>query len=143
VQVWSYDDIKALNILDRLKSDGVTDGEDISIPFFNVNGKFVSEKKFLSTLKGMAIVDIRESPDPYIHVYGVEGCGFAQRGMRELDNNGLPYEFRDVNDPRYRGRFGALMQVSGVSSYEWPVIDVNGHVLINPAADEVKKYFNK
>ena len=141
INAWA--DVQALKIADNLKDAGmVGPNGDVSLPFFTVGGKFVKSEKFFTSLEKLPFTDIVESRDPYIIVYGVQGCSFTFSKLRELDDNKLRYEFRDVNDPRYRPRFDALLRAHKVSDYKWPIMDVSGHFLTtNPSIEQIREWY--
>gem|GEM_PF-4189294 len=142
VPVNSIEDINSLRIMDRLIDAGVADSPDqVNLPFLLVEDRFVTYDEFLKALEKLPLSNVFESPYPYMVVYGVQNCPYSLTAIRELESSGLKYELRDVNDPRYRARFSALLLAHKKTFVEWPVMDVNGHLLIKPSMDEVRRYY--
>jgi hypothetical protein len=144
VPVKNMQDIVALKMMERLKDAGIasSDGNSVSTPYFSIDGKLVRHEKFMALLARLPLPYSEEYPYAYIVVYGIPGCGFTYSGIRELEDNNLKYEFRDVNDPRYRPRFDALMAARDIKSIDWPVMDVSGHILVKPPIETILKYYH-
>ena len=141
----NLDELLALNITGQLKKAGIATGSDgnetISFPFFTVNDDLWSYEQIKKSLAELPPTNVRESSAPYIVVYGVEGCPYSLSKVRELEENKLLYELRDVNDPHYQLRFQALLELNKVTHIDWPVVDVSGHLLVRPTLEEIRKYY--
>ena len=145
VLLGSLDEIKSLGVMDKLKDAGIatTSGDDaaIGLPFFKVDGKFRTREQLFKSIAHLPLVATRESPDPYIVVYGLENCPYSQKGINALDDTDMSYIFRDVNDPNHRPRYKALMEVNNINYHEWPLMDVSGHILSNPSIEQIKEHY--
>ncbi|HON78177.1 MAG TPA: glutaredoxin domain-containing protein [Spirochaetota bacterium] len=76
-----------------------------------------------------------------IIMYGSERCGLCMAMRRNLDRENLQYTFYDVNSDSSRNRemWQKVRSVrSGSTSVRFPVMDVNGRVLISPSFSDVK-----
>lgn len=139
-------EIKALGIMNQLEEAGIVqvtpEYTNYTFPFYSVDGKFWTRKRLLTLLKTFPTGDIREYPSPYIIAYGVSNCVFTERGLAKLKAAGLSFEFRDINDERFSSRYEVVSYLSGASYLEYPIIDVNGHILGNPSVEEVIKYYS-
>ena len=140
VPVNTWEEVLSIGIK-RLQDAGIVSGGNASLPFYSVDGKLVTQEKFTKAIENIPAGDLRESPAPYVVVYGLEGCGFTLSGRRKLDDNNIPYEFRDVNESRNQPHFQALMQISKITTITWPVMDISGHILVNPSIEDIMKYY--
>jgi len=76
-----------------------------------------------------------------IIMYGSERCGLCSAMKRNLQNNNISFTFYDVNTDSSRNRemWQKVRSVrSGSTSVRFPVMDVNGRVLISPAFSDVQ-----
>jgi glutaredoxin len=62
--------------------------------------------------------------DPVIVLYSATWCGACRKAKRYLDDKGVEYEVRDVDDPRHAQE---LLRRTGQRAI--PVLDVDGRVL--------------
>lgn len=77
----------------------------------------------------------RSGPERVI-VYTKQGCGWCYEVLSLLDSRGIGYEEREVySNPRY---FDEMVEKSG----QWlaPVVEIDGHLLIDTDAYEVGRY---
>ena len=84
------------------------------------------------------------SADNSLILYGSEGCGFCISLKKELDDAGISYKFFDVttNESYSEEMFNKINEAFPGSNYaNFPVVDINGKILIRPELDEVKKIF--
>lgn len=73
-----------------------------------------------------------------IILYGNEKCGYCRETRRWLDDNGIPYTYRDVE---LYGTFQEEMyrKLSGAGTARFPVLDVKGQMLIRPTGEEIQR----
>ena len=77
----------------------------------------------------------RTGPERVI-VYTKRGCGWCYEVLSLLDSRGVVYEEREVySNPQY---FDEMVEKSG----QWlaPVVEIDGHLLIDTDAYEVGRY---
>jgi len=79
-----------------------------------------------------------------IIIYGAEWCGFCHAVRRYLDDKGIKYEYRDVDQSMDDLR--AAVEKSGQSGI--PVIDIDGIIIVGfdrPRIDQAlkEKHLNK
>ncbi|MBX6334796.1 glutaredoxin family protein [Candidatus Saccharibacteria bacterium] len=73
-----------------------------------------------------------------IIIYGAEWCGFCHAARRYLDDKGIEYDYRDVEQDMDDMR--AAIEKSGQTGI--PVIDIDGTIIIGfdrPRIDQVLK----
>lgn len=82
---------------------------------------------------------------PYVIVYGRDGCGWTAQCMQGLQQTGVPYVFRSVDDSRVANELHPRMQKAGLdtSSYGLPVVDVHGRLFIRPGIGQVASVFRE
>lgn len=76
-----------------------------------------------------------------IIVYGSATCGFTQSMRGALDEHGFDYVFYDVNqNPEKSQEMFEKVRAAypNTSQIGFPVVDVNGVVLIRPTIEEVE-----
>ncbi len=76
----------------------------------------------------------RRQQTPEVTVYGTTWCAQTQMVRRYLDQMGIPYEFRDMDeDPEAL----ELVQwwTGGYASH--PTVQVGGDILVEPSVDEL------
>ncbi|HPJ34344.1 MAG TPA: glutaredoxin family protein [Spirochaetota bacterium] len=73
-----------------------------------------------------------------IILYGNEKCGYCRETRRWLDENSIPYIYRNVE---LYGTYQEEMykKLSGAGTARFPVLDIKGQMLIRPSADDIKK----
>ncbi len=86
--------------------------------------------------------DNRNEPlyeEPYIIVYGRDSCGWTQKYLKDLENEGVLLFYESVDDEVVRGELHPRMQNAGldIRRYNLPVIDVNGQIFIRPELSTV------
>jgi hypothetical protein len=79
------------------------------------------------------------SAEPYVVVYGRDRCGLTQHMRSELDREGVPYDYQQIDDPAVADPLHERMESAGIStrSYRLPVVDVSGHLFVSPDASAV------
>lgn len=156
VNVSGVDELAEMEMLPVLKKERLTyyvRGElEVPLPFFRVNGKYCSEGNFLALLPKIPKSKLLESKSRYISVYAPEDCdtttfrdcNAATNLQRKLEEDDLPANFRDISDVDNRARVTMLMWLGYQGSLiDWPVVDVNGHILVNPNLDEIRALYVK
>ena len=79
---------------------------------------------------------------PVITMYGSDQCGFCQAMKRNLDAEKVAYTFYDINKEKDKGSemwkklYAAYPSRKGGVTF--PVMDINGKILISPKFEEVK-----
>lgn len=78
-------------------------------------------------------------PVPYIIVYGRRGCSLTQNMLAALDAERLPYTFKSVDTPAARDEMWAWIHSwqPRTNRVTYPVMDVNGRLLIHPPFETV------
>jgi glutaredoxin len=74
-------------------------------------------------------------------VYGVDGCGYTVRTLKSLDDEKIPYDYRDVDILEYKLEMWDKIRETAWwdSGVVWlPVIDIKGTVLERPSIDDIK-----
>lgn len=72
-------------------------------------------------------------------VYTKSGCGWCHEVLQLLDSYGIAYDEREVySNPEY---FKEMVGKSG----QWlaPVVEINGHLLVDTDACEVESYLSQ
>lgn len=78
-------------------------------------------------------------------VYGSPDCPHCQNFIHSLDSAGILYDFRAVSEDSTL--FHEMMQkirkanIKGYISY--PVVDVNGHILVHPPIKDLMPYLQQ
>jgi hypothetical protein len=76
---------------------------------------------------------------PYVVVYGREGCGFTEETVNRLRRARIQFEYLTVDDRATADELHTRMKLSGLdtSYYLLPVVDVNNSLSIRPENDEL------
>lgn len=74
-----------------------------------------------------------------ITIWTKVGCGWCEEVLDLLQERGLPYDQRVVTGNRQL--FEEMVRVSGQTLA--PVVDIDGHLLIDTDADEVEAYLDR
>lgn len=71
-------------------------------------------------------------------LYGNEKCGYCKETRKWLDENRIPYVYRDVE---LYGTYQEEMyrKLSGAGTARFPVLDVKGQMLIRPSRDDIAR----
>ena len=79
----------------------------------------------------------------YVTVYGRDACGITQRMLSDLDQSGIPYTYKIVDDRAVADELHPRMEQAGLStrSYGLPVVDVNAEMMIRPKSDVVARKY--
>lgn len=87
--------------------------------------------------KGSASLSAEEKGAEVI-LYGNEKCGYCKETRRWLDENKIPYIYRDVE---LYGTYQEEMysKLSGAGTARFPVLDVKGQMLIRPSGDDITR----
>lgn len=142
IPVESGEQFQELGMTEALKSAGLVDAKgNATLPFISVDGELYSADALAAELSKLPLTNVRERETPYIVVYGITGCPYTKAGQDELDAAGIPYEFRDVNDPRYRPHFKALLYAYDFKYIYWPVLDINGRMFSKPSIEVVRSNY--
>ena len=78
-----------------------------------------------------------------ITLYGREDCGLCKAMRKNLDNAGIGYTFYDVDaDESKNTEMWQKIQSSdpGTKNVQFPVVDINGLILMSPSFEEVMRY---
>ena len=141
VSVGNLDDIKALDLLEKAQAAGVESGGSFSLPFASVDGQLYSRQAMDEALAALPISHPRLQEGPYIIVYGAGNCSIEAGLIRQLDDNGFPYEFHNVNEPRYVARLDAFRDVLGDRVAQLPVYEINGQMFSQPSIEVVRENY--
>ncbi len=81
----------------------------------------------------------------YVVVYGRDTCGITSRMLAGLDNSGIPYEYKRVDEPQVANELHPRMEAAGLSTrrYGLPVIDVNSEMIIRPDPSTVAEKYQQ
>ena len=72
---------------------------------------------------------------PNVSIYGSKTCPDTNRATAFLDSEGVPYEFKDVDQsPEFNDYIAGLNDGKRVM----PTIQVENHFLFNPGLDQLK-----
>lgn len=76
---------------------------------------------------------------PYLVVYGRDGCGYTQSAIKELANAGIQFEYMSVDDRSVADSLHSRMRAMGMDtrSYLLPVVDLNNAISIRPDNQEL------
>ena len=104
---------------------------------------------FLVLLAGAAYIGWQKIPadnqneplyeESYIIVYGRDSCGWTQKYLKDLENEGVVLFYESVDDKDVCDELHPRMENAGldIRRYDLPVIDVNGQMFIRPEIDAV------
>jgi len=73
-------------------------------------------------------------------VYGRQSCGWTQQMLAELNQFGIPYQYKDVDNDAISDEMWTVLRISGQdtsSSVNLPVISVNKQIMIRPDVTDV------
>lgn len=76
---------------------------------------------------------IKATAKPIV-VYGRQTCGWTQKYIQDLQKAGIPYVFKDVDDPTFFDEARRGLQESGSKSgsLSLPILDINGKMSSRP-----------
>ena len=76
---------------------------------------------------------------PYVVVYGRDVCGWTQKYLSDLRNEGIEVIYKIVDNEGVSEELHLRMEKAGLdtTSYYLPVIDVNAKIFIRPELDKV------
>jgi hypothetical protein len=76
---------------------------------------------------------------PYVVVYGRNSCGWTNKYLRDLKNEGIEVIYKSVDDEEVCDELHPRMENAGLDTkrYNLPVIDVNAQMFIRPKLDIV------
>jgi len=89
--------------------------------------------------------EFRQKNSPYkhpVHFYGSPYCGHCLHFSRNMQKEGIPFIFHNVkaSDKANEEMWNLVHSVdSGANSVRFPVLNVNGKVLVSPEYKELKK----
>jgi|GEM_PF-3875532 len=83
------------------------------------------------------------SQKPYVVVYGRDSCGWTKKSLADLRNTGIPCTYKKIDRFEVEEELYWRMKEAGLEtgSFDLPVIDVNGKVLIRPGTEEIVALF--
>ncbi len=125
------------DLFERMKGAGLVSGNTASLPA-EVGGELVSYELLFDALQQHPNMALREKDRSYIVVYGPRNCPKTDRVTSGLKQASLPYEYRDVNDSRYRHRFEARLRTFEQKEFDWPLVDVNGQLAFAPTIEDIR-----
>lgn len=72
--------------------------------------------------------------NPYLVVYGRDSCGFTQNTIKELNQAGIKFEYKNVEDKSVANVLHSRMRSMKLdtSHYLLPVVDLNNSISIRP-----------
>ena len=88
---------------------------------------------------------VQAEPTAQVIVYGRDSCGFTVMTKSELDNEEIPYVYKDIDvnensiEMWKKVRAASWYQGGGVGL---PVVDVKGTVMERPSIEEIKSALN-
>lgn len=76
---------------------------------------------------------------PYIVVYGRETCGYCQAMRKGLDERGVPYVWKLIDEEPGRSEVFARMKQAKIDTANFllPIVDVNAEILVHPESPAV------
>jgi glutaredoxin len=82
---------------------------------------------------------------PYVIVYGRNSCGWTSRMRTQLENAGIAFDYRIVDDRQVADDLHAKMESLGMDtrSYYLPVVEVSGRIFIRPDMDTVVNIYSE
>lgn len=80
---------------------------------------------------------------PYIIVYGRTTCGLTRSMEKKLEKANLPYLFKPIDDDAVAEEIYPRMSAAGLNTWSFylPVVDVNGHILLEATVEEIAAYY--
>ena len=115
------------------------DSKSIRFPVMDVNGTILVSPSFQEVKQSLTVAKAVNS----ITLYGREGCGLCKAMRKNLDNAGIVYTFYDVDaDESKNTEMWQKIQSSdpGIKNVQFPVVDINGLILMSPSFEEVMRY---
>lgn len=81
---------------------------------------------------------LAEEATPAVILYGNEKCSYCLETRRWLEENRIPYIYRDVE---LYGTYQEEMfrKLSGAGTARFPVLDIKGQMLVRPSIGDIKK----
>lgn len=114
-------------------------GREVSLPLVELSDQLLPPKELTPLITALPVKNFREQASPYIVVWGPQDCPKTSRKMNELRAQGLPFEYHDVNAEF--GRFTAKMEVSHITQFEFPIVEINGQMKTKLSAQEIATIF--
>lgn len=76
---------------------------------------------------------------PYVVVYGRDSCGWTQKYLGDLKNEGIEVIYKSVDSKEVCDELHPRMENAGLDTgiYNLPVIDVNAQMFIRPELNKV------
>lgn len=83
--------------------------------------------------------------ESYVIIYGRATCGLTRKMAEKLTEAGIPYTFKSIDDPSVGDEIYPRMRAAGLdtSYFILPVIDVNGHILLDAKVKTIARYYEK
>ncbi len=73
-------------------------------------------------------------------VYGTSGCLYCKNMIKWLEESGVPYVFRNVeNDAEFEEMSAVVTKANYRTHFYYPVMVISGRVVMRPSTDDVKK----
>jgi glutaredoxin len=115
--------------------------QSIDCPNYWINPKTGQTECFV-IYKGSLIRNSQQflNASNIVLVYGRESCGWTQQMLEELNQLGIPYQYRDVDNEAMSDEMWTALRFAGQdtsSSVGLPVISINKQVMIRPDVTEV------
>ncbi len=104
-------------------------------------GKLISILFISMTILLSLIVSSHTAPSSEIIVYGNDKCGYCKETIKWLEHQNIPFIYRDVEtyETNQEEMFSKLKKGGFTSAALFPVLDVNGQILMKPKFDDIKK----
>jgi hypothetical protein len=83
--------------------------------------------------------------EPYVIIYGRADCGLTRAMAEDLFEAGIPYQFKSIDDPGVGDEIYPRIRAVGLdtSYFLLPVIDVNGHILLEAKVKDIARYYEQ
>ena len=85
------------------------------------------------------------SENDEVIVYGSRTCPHCMVFIRKLDDKGIRYVFREVDndDNNFREMYDKIKSINFKGYVNYPVIDVGGEILVNPEFDRFNEAYTR
>lgn len=82
---------------------------------------------------------------PYVVVYGRDGCGWTQKYLKDLNIEGIKVIYKNVDGKKVSEELHPRMEKAGLDTrrFSLPVIDVNAVMLIRPDLKIILEAYEK
>ncbi len=81
--------------------------------------------------------------EPYVVVYGRDSCGWTDKYLNDLENEGVELIYESVDSKEVCDELHPRMRESGIDTkrYNLPVIEVNGYMFVRPELDKILELY--